>query len=411
MIVLRNKIFLLGFMLLIPVIWITIGSLVTSGYEKEYEVAMASIIKKEIGEDITKDYRLFNKIKLINVCNKHDLDSAFREICTEYDQIKMLTEISILILIFTILAFTFIFFLGGVSLKNRYFLFYLFKPGLFISQLCSSILVASNAGIIVASIYFAESFYLGKIHVILLVILGLGAASASISVFVQSFTRIKAPNTVVLGKILRKEDHPTIWEFVEKLARKIGAEPPNTIIAGLDATFFVTEANITCLEGDIKGRTLFISLPFCHTLSKSEFAAIVGHEMGHFVGEDTKWSRKFYPIYRGAVETIHSLYYSEDENDLLQAATLPSLLFMSMFINSFEKSEKSISRERELRADRMGAHLTSPEAMGMALLKVHLYQYIWVVVKKQMKENLPNVVANIPNYFGTLIVILLCQLG
>jgi len=39
----------------------------------------------------------------------------------------------------------------------------------------------------------------------------------------------------------------------------------------------------------------------------AEFTAIVGHELGHFRGEDTAMSQQFYPIYRGTTAAIEGL--------------------------------------------------------------------------------------------------------
>jgi Zn-dependent protease with chaperone function len=154
----------------------------------------------------------------------------------------------------------------------------------------------------------------------------------------------------------------------------------------MEPTFFVTEAKVICLDGEIKGRSLFISLPFCRVITIQELSAIVGHEMGHFFGKDTKWSKKFYPIYRGSIETIFSLDYSKSDNGLAQLAFLPALIFMSIFISVFEKSEKTISRQRELNADAIGMKITSQEAMASALVKVHIYQHAWYFTQEKMKE-------------------------
>lgn len=384
----KNKIFIMGIIILIPMIGIFTGNLVSHSYEKKYEETMIQIFKEKRGIDLKDNQELLNKIKLGAVCSEKNLDSTFASICSEYNQINTLTYFSSATLIFTILVFIFIFSLGLLSRQNRNFLFYLFRPGLFISQICAAVLVAANAGILVFSIYFAESFYLGKVHIILIGGLGLVAGLTAIGVFIKSFTPTKDVETRVFGKVLSKDKYPAIWQFIDLLAKKIGSEPPDTIIAGMEPTFFVTEAKVVCLDGEISGRSLFISLPFCRAITKQEFSAVVGHEMGHFIGKDTKWSKKFYPIYRGSIDTISSLDYSDSENGLAQLAFLPALIFMSIFISAFEKSEKAISRQRELNADVIGMKITSQEAMASALVKVHVYQHAWYFTQEKMKEAL-----------------------
>lgn len=399
---LKNNILIVGLIIVIPVIGIIVGSLVSHGYEKQYENTMIQIIKEKRGIDIKGNEQLLNKIKLARVCTENNLDSAFSSVCGVYGGLNTLTSVSIATLIFTLLVFIFIKFLGLLSQKSRNLLFYLFRPGLFISQICAAILVVANAGIIVFSIYFAESFYVGKVHIFLIGGLGFVAALAAVSVFIKSLTPIKAVETRVFGKILSKNNYQTVWNFIELLAQQVGTPSPDTIIVGMDPTFFVTESKVICIDGEVTGRTLFISLPFCRAMSIKELSAIIGHEMGHFIGQDTRWSKRFYPIYRGAIETIISLKYSGGENGLAQLAFFPALIFMSIFIAAFEKSEKAISRQRELNADSVGVRITSKEDMASALVKAHIYQHVWNFTLDKMKEALSGgqQIINVSNFFS-----------
>lgn len=382
----KKWIFVIILVALIPALGILVGSLVSNGYEKQYEETIIQLFKDKKGIDVRENPKVFNELKLDVLCNKNNLDLAFNAVCNEFIQINNLKYFSSITLAFTILLFCIIFTLGFLSRNNRNILFYLFKPGLLISQISAAILVIANAGILIFSIYFAESFYLGRVHIGLIGSLGLVAGITAIYVLFKSFIPIKDTEARVFGKILDKTKYPTIWQTVESIAQKMGAEVPNMIIAGMEPTFFVTEANILCLDGKVQGRSLFISLPFCRVLSKTEFLAILGHEMGHFIGNDTRWSRKFYPIYRRANDTILSLNTSNNEQGLAQLSLLPSFIFMSIFVGVFEKSEKAISRKRELNADLVGTKITSKEEMSSALLKAHLYQYVWIYTQQQMKK-------------------------
>lgn len=401
---LKGYLLITGLIILVPLIGIIVGSVVSHGFEKQYEDSMIQIIKEKNGIDISDNLQFLNKIKLENLCEKNNLDPTFSTLCGEYNSINNITYASILTIIFTILIFIFIYILGLFSQKSRSILFYLFRPGLFIAQISAALLVAANAGIIIFSIYFTESFYLGKVHIFLIGGLGLVAALTAIVVFIKAFTPIKSAESKVLGKILSKDHYPTIWNYIKLLAEQVGTKQPDTIIAGLEPTFFVTETKVRCLDGEVNGRSLFISLPFCRAISKAELSAIIGHEMGHFIGDDTKWSKKFYPIYRGSIDTTSSLNYSDSDNGLAQIAFLPSLIFMTIFIAAFEKSEKSISRQRELNADSIGTKITSKENMATALIKSHIYQYIWNFTQEMMKEALSqgNQIINISTYFATI---------
>lgn len=400
-------IFLVIFSLAIPIIGIITSTLVSHGYEKDYENIIIDGIKKEKGIDLSNNQDFLAEIKLNNICSQPKIDKDFTSICIEYNQIKFLEYGASYTLLFSILALTIVPLLSLCAKKSRKALFYLFRPGLFLTQIISVILVIANSVIIIFSIYFAESFYVGRVHVYLITILGLGAAYIALRLCIKALTPIKNAEALVLGKSLSKNAYPHIWQFVESIAERVGTNPPNTIIVGMDPNFFVTETKVTCLDCTIKGRSLYLSLPFCRTLTEDELAAIIGHEMGHFVGEDTIWSRKFYPIYRGAAETINTLYSPTSENSdngLIELALLPAFYYTSFFLSSFEKIEKKFGRERELNADKIGVKITSPQTMAIGLLKAHIYPYAWQLTQQEMHNALAEgkQIINISTFFSSI---------
>jgi len=397
------------FSLSIPIAGITVGTLVSHSYEKKYEEIITESIKKSSGTDISNNNEVLEKIKLDNICTESGLNQELVNACNEYTPITYLRYYSILALAFAIGAIALVTMISKIATKNRKALFYLFRPGLFLSQLISAILVVSNAAIIITSIYYAESFYIGRIHVYLIGILGVVAAYASFVVCIKALTPIKIAETRVMGKILPKEEYPKIWGYVESIAKKVGTTPPNNIITGIEPNFFVTESKIICLDGEVNGKSIYLSLPYCRVLTTTELMAIIGHEMGHFIGDDTAWSTKFYPIYRGSIDTIYTLYYSSNSeksnnNGLIQIALLPALQFMNFFITSFEKAEKEIGREREINADNIGVKITSPLNMAKGLLKVHAYSSAWEFTQEKMKESLLNgkQIINVSTFFSTV---------
>jgi Zn-dependent protease with chaperone function len=406
----KSWLLLVVFSLSIPMVGIVVSILVSHGYEKKYESVIIESIKKDKGTDISNNNEILDKIKLDKVCSEKNLDQAFIDVCNEYTPMTYLGYYSALALLFAISSIALITLLSRIATKSRKALFYLFRPGLFLSQIISAVFVVSNAAIIISSLYFAEAFYIGKVHIGLMAVLGVVAAYASLIVCIKALTPIKIAETKIMGKTLSKKENPKIWEFVESITKKAGTTPPNTIIAGMEPNFFVTESKILCLDGEIKGKSLYLSLPYCRVLTKTELMAIVGHEMGHFIGDDTAWSTKFYPIYRGSIETIYTLYYSsnseksENNNGLIQLAFLPALHFMNFFITSFEKAEKEIGREREINADNIGVQITSPSDMARGLVKVHAYPNAWIYTQEKMKESLleGKQLINISTFFSAI---------
>jgi Zn-dependent protease with chaperone function len=145
---------------------------------------------------------------------------------------------------------------------------------------------------------------------------------------------------------------------------------------GLDPNFFVTEADVTCLSGKLSGRTLYCSLPLCRILSKEELTAIIGHELGHFKGQDTKFSERFYPIYRGTASSLAALQAAAGKGSG-SIPLLPALAVLSYFLECFSVAESRLSRERELAADQAGSSITSPKTIAAALVKLHAFTGMW----------------------------------
>jgi hypothetical protein len=91
---------------------------------------------------------------------------------------------------------------------------------------------------------------------------------------------------------------------------------------------------------------------------------VLGHELAHFSGQDTLWSRKVSPLM-----AKFGLY-------LVVLANGMSLIvahFMAVFWKLYGLSLSSLSRAREFRADKIGAELVSLDAMKRALIKITCY--------------------------------------
>jgi Zn-dependent protease with chaperone function len=153
-----------------------------------------------------------------------------------------------------------------------------------------------------------------------------------------------------------------LWRAVREAAQRLGATPPDRIVVGLQMNFYVTELSVRVDEGVAHGRTLFLSYPMLKLLSPEEVLAIIGHELGHFLGEDTRLTREFYPLRFKVNGTVYALAHAG-------WAGWTSIHGIGFFNWAFGGTEQAMSRERELIADRVAADLTSAATMARALVK------------------------------------------
>ena len=198
---LKAWILLIFFSTAIPVIGLISSFLVSHGYEKKYENAVIMALTNSQNVDPTSK-EFLEKIKLDNICREKNLNDDFTATCNQYNQMRWLGYASKAVLWFFIAALLIISIFGKISMGDRKAIFYLFRPGLFISQIVSATLVVANSVILIASIYFLEAFYIERVHVILIGFLGLAAAYAAYSVCEKALKPIKSAEIRVLGKLL-----------------------------------------------------------------------------------------------------------------------------------------------------------------------------------------------------------------
>ncbi len=177
----------------------------------------------------------------------------------------------------------------------------------------------------------------------------------------------------VLGQMASRAHMPALWAFVEQVAERIGATLPDTIVVGLNEGFFVTEHRVRLTNGEQvpAGRVLYMPLPYLAFLDEAEVSAVIGHELGHFIGEDTLYSQYFSPIYSASIREIEAVAGSDRSNGGTHAAlTRPATLFGEMFLASFHEAVRFWSRQRELAADAVGARAAGAPAVAASLLRI-----------------------------------------
>ena len=181
----------------------------------------------------------------------------------------------------------------------------------------------------------------------------------------------------MFGRVVTAEQAPGLWRQVRELADRLGALPPDHIVVSLALGFYVTSspATVRPAETPLHGRTLHVPLLYLGLLSREEVDAVIGHELAHFVGEDTEYSLRFVPIYDGVSRSLETLAQTMMNSDLIQGWLMrPSFLFGVFFMQRFDHAVNRWSRERELLADAAGGRLAGNAAVASALLRISVLQ-------------------------------------
>jgi Zn-dependent protease with chaperone function len=303
-----------------------------------------------------------------------------------------------------ILLFSFIV-LSKVTGQNRQRIAKVFPPLVFITLLTLSILVLVQGVILTYGAYIAESYAVGRVHFIAIGMIGLVALITAIGLIFSSFKLIKKPTHSVLADELNRSQHPKLFSLIDEVAESLGAKPPKNVITGLEPNFYVTNAEVTIIGKNTKtlhDGTLFVSLPLARILTVEEFKGIIGHELGHFRGNDTHYSLKFAPVYSGLSDGIDLL--TDDEGGF-SIVTYPAATVLSYMMEVFHKNISAISRVREFEADNAACEVSNPSALATSLLKIGLYASHWGELQVKAIERLQKgkVTKNLSTIFFSIV--------
>jgi len=358
-----------GLMLAVPTVAIVVSLAVQGHLNSELRGAL---LKRYPDSDPAKVAML----TVGQLCASADATPSLTELCGTDAGLNRMREAALGAVACAFLLLLVIWLAGKLAQYNRTLLIYVFRPGLYLTVLVLVGLIVVHAGLAMATIYFGESALINQIHGGLILLIGIGAAAGVVAMIKSSFAIVKKAQVAVVGRSIRQGDAPDLWTRVSGLAAKLQALVPDHIVLGLEPNFYVTEAEVTCLSGTLSGRTLYCSMPLCRILTEGEFDSIIGHELGHFKGSDTKFSERFYPIYRGTALSLQAL--TKIGNDGAKALPLlPAIATLSFFYESFAVAERRLGRDREFAADAAGASITSASTLAGALVKVHAFSGIW----------------------------------
>lgn len=391
----RIRLYLL--ILAIPLLSLTVGLAIQNKLNTGLREAAAS---RGIAPEIA------NNLSLGHVCKSSD--PRLSEVCSLYGRTQLMNGAAIAAVMLGLAVIAAITLAGRLARRRRMILLVLFRPGLYATVLAVAGLMVLHAGLVIAAIYYGGSVFSGKIFPVLMIAIGFGALVGIARMLPAAFSIVRRMELRVLGKPITRRQAPSLWKEISGIAEKLNVIPPRHIVVGLDANFFVTESDVICVDGELTGRTLYCSLPFCRILTASEFLGIIGHELGHFKGLDTQFSQKFYPVYRGTISSIMAL--QETNTQAHRSITLlPALAVLSYFLESFAVAERNISRQRELAADRVGVTASSKSDFASALTKVHAFGNAWLsadelaleaIKRGQVFQNLSLVLAKFASSSG-----------
>ena len=342
-----------------------------------------------ISNGIINDLNSKSEFSVIEVCfsSLGNSSKELKEACDEIKRIHYLEIASIASGLGAIGLLVFYVLVSVICGSNRGLISIIFPILVPISTFLVAVLILVQGVILTYGAYIAESYFTGRVHYFLIGGIGIGAFIASLKLLSSLFSLRSKPEFPVFGTLLMQKDNEVIWSFVKSIASDLNARIPDNIIVGLEPTFFATSANVKIINDNkvVSGETLFLSVVLMRLFTKSELKSVIGHELGHFIGSDTKYTMRFAPIYSGLNKSIKSI---DEEEGFASLVSIPAIAMLSAMIEIFAINVSKISRTREFEADMAGVKVSSGEDLGIALGKVATFAHFWQKVRQENIERL-----------------------
>ncbi len=265
----------------------------------------------------------------------------------------------------------------AVSLMGGTIQYLAFATGQLFLRVAAALQVLLQGVVAVLLSYWCTALWFETYVPKLILIVAIAVLAAVGALIVAIFKRIDGRHRVE-GELIDEKRSPELWAHLRTLAKQLGTEPPDQIVAGVDDNFFVTENVVLLGDRELRGRTLFVSIALLRILEREEADAVLAHEMAHFSGGDTAFSARLSPLLHKHVTYIQALYDS---------VARPVANLMILYWTLFQLSLGKTSRERERRADKIASETTSAKTMATALLKTVAYSSYRTRVENELLQH------------------------
>jgi Zn-dependent protease with chaperone function len=251
-----------------------------------------------------------------------------------------------------------------LSLRSQRVQYFSLSTGWHVLRIFGALQTLAQGIMLVALSFWVTALWMEVYSVKLILVTGLLAVVGVGAVIVAIFKRTDTKH-VIEGKVIDKTATMPLWRELNTICEKVGTAPPDQIIVGIDDNFFVTEHPVIVDGKTLNGRTLYVSLSLLKQMHGAEADAVLSHEMAHFSGDDTLYSKKISPLLDRYGLYLQALYTG--------GVTRPIFYYMHCFRALFELSLSKLRRQREFRADRIAAETTSSRNFSGAMLRIGAY--------------------------------------
>ncbi len=260
---------------------------------------------------------------------------------------------------------------------QRQLLAFGFGPVAFVSVLMIGAVALGQAGLLIGSITVLFERFAPLSMTAVLTMAGVMALAAG-SLMLRSLAGLfRSRRMFIAAQPVSLYDFPRLGLIIRDVSKSLKARMPDNVLIGLEPSFFATSTLIQTpfFKAPLKGQTLFLSLPLLQQFTEGELRAVIGHELGHFSGGDTAFSKRFSPAYGGLIEAAENL--NDPQKPVTRLIATPARRLIQEVVAAFDVVRLRIGRGREHRADESGVRVSSPQDAAYSLLKASVLGAAW----------------------------------
>lgn len=197
-----------------------------------------------------------------------------------------------------------------------------------------------------------------------------------------SVLKAKRPVFVPPARRLERAEAPALFELVEELAVRAGTKAPSDVYLAPLPNLSVTET------GGVFGarRVLTIGAPILFFLSIDELRAGIAHELGHFIGGDTRlngFSRQTHALFASVIASVEPRPFRERMHYAIEAGLAIAQALgrglVTVYGRLFLLVTLRFGRRQELAADALAVSLVSRQATASALRTISVAIPLYVL--------------------------------
>ena len=195
--------------------------------------------------------------------------------------------------------------------------------------------------------------------------LGLVAGLVAVAVLRAAFVVERRGDDAQDGVLVSRQEEPELWALIDEVSAELGVSAPDDLRLVEDANAFVHQD--TRLLGLVGGRRhMGIGLPLLHVLTVDQLRGVVGHELGHYAGGDTRVSAL---VHRAGTTVARTSQH-------LGPQTRLGGLFAA-YARLYQRVSLRVRRRQELRADAGSVRVVGRDAHVRALVEARAAAAAW----------------------------------